>query len=216
MNYRDYKQFAPNTFWHVYNRGNGKQDIFRDEEDYKFFLFRLKENLLPLLVSVIIKPHRSHTPYIRKSLPPEAFTLLSYCLMSNHFHLLIRQNSIVPVSKLLSKLCTGYSKYFNKKYDHVGGVFQDQFKSVLVSSDSQLFWLSAYIHQNPVVVDIVKKLEDYQWSSYLDYVGLRKGQLCDKDFIIKMIGSVAGYSKFVLGSFAKIKERKDIKYLLLD
>ncbi len=218
MNHRDYKQFAPLTSHHIYNRGNGKRDIFLDADDYNFFLYRLKENLFPTLKMPIEGSvfNNSHTPYKRKTLPSGAFSLLAYCLMPNHFHLLIQQNSLLPVSKLLAKVCTSYSKYFNKKYDNIGGVFQDQFKAVLVVSDTQLLWLSAYIHQNPVIAGIIKKIEDYQWSSYLDLVGLRQGSLCDKSFFVKMVGSKNSYKKFVDESFEKIKQRKDIKNLLIE
>ena len=225
MNYRDYKQFAPNCFFHIYNRGVGKQDIFLDNEDKKFFLHRLKENLFPELeiqkTAIWELPDgrllgNSHTPYVRKTLPANSFSLHAYCLMPNHFHLLIRQLTTVSVSKLISKVCTSYSKYFNKKYERVGHVFQDKFKSVLVTTDAQLLWLSAYIHQNPAVADLVKSLNDYPWSSYLDYANSQKETLCNKDFIIKMVGSCEFYKKFVEDSFEKIKSRKDIEHLLLD
>jgi putative transposase len=219
MNNRDYKKFAPQTAHHIYNRGVGKQDIFLDDEDRKFFLYRLKENLFPEIPKKLPDGHllgSAHTLYIRKMLPKNAFNLFCYCLMPNHFHLMVRQNLLVPVSKLISKVCTSYGKYFNKKYNRVGGVFQDQFKSVLVATDGQMLWLSAYIHQNPAVAGLVKDLKDYPWSSYLDYIGLRKGSLCDKDFIVNLAGSPHAYKKFVGESFDKIKERKDIEHSLLD
>jgi len=101
----------------------------------------------------------------RISLPAGAFDLIAYCLMPNHFHLLLKQNSEIPISKLISKICTSFSKYFNLKYERVGSVFQDQFKSVLVESDEQIRWLIEYIHSNPVKAGIVSKAEDYLYSS---------------------------------------------------
>jgi hypothetical protein len=136
--------------------------------------------------------------------------------MPNHFHFLIRQNGILPISKLIAKVCTGYSMYFNKRNERVGSLFQDAFKAILVDSDPYLLWLSAYIHQNPTVAGLVKNPEDYQWSSYLDYVGARKGALCEKDVILGQFPNVRAYSKFVEESLAKIKERKDLEHLLLD
>jgi GT2 family glycosyltransferase len=118
---------------------------------------------------------------------------------------------------LLAKISTSYSKYFNKKYERVGHTFQDAFKAVLVVSDAQLLWLSAYIHQNPNVGGLVTKLSDYPWSSYLDYAGTRNGTLVDKSFLLQMFGgSIKNYEKFVLESFSKIYERKDLEHLLLD
>ncbi len=228
MNYRDYKHFAQNNFYHLYNRGNGRQDVFLDDEDRKFFLFRLKENLFPLKAvfrglppedclqggaSIVAE---SHTPYGRKILPPNSFTLFCYCLMPNHFHFLIRQNTELSISKLVGKVFTSYSKYFNAKYEQVGHVFQDRIKAVLVENDPQLLWLSAYIHNNPLTAGLVKDLTDYPWSSYPDYLGLRQGTLCEKDFIIKMVGSPELYKKFVADAAIKIKERKDLLQFLLD
>ncbi len=215
MNNRDYKKFAPNCFYHIYNRGNAKEDIFLNKDDYGFFLLRLREYLFPQenrRVSSVVTGR-----YKRKQFPEKSFSLLSYCLMPNHFHLLIRQNSLVSISKLLAKISTSYSKYFNKKYERVGHTFQDAFKAVLVVSDAQLLWLSAYIHQNPNVGGLVTKLSDYPWSSYLDYAGTRNGTLVDKSFILQMFGgSIKNYEKFVLESFSKIYERKDLEHLLLD
>ena len=227
MNNRDYKIFAPNNYYHVFNRGNAKQDIFLDDEDRKFFLLRLQEYLFPSMALLEGANEgrlsggaglvaERHTPYLRKALPPEAFCLLCYCLMPNHFHFLIKQNGNLPIGKLVSKVCTSYSKYFNKKYQRVGSVFQSPFRSVLVETDPQLLWLSAYIHNNPKTAGLVADLKDYKWSSYPDYIGFRQGNLCDKNFILKQFAGVNEYKKFVDDAFEKIKQRKDLENILLD
>lgn len=213
MKNRDYKIFAPDNCYHVFNRGVGKTDIFRNDSDYHFFLLRSKENLFPL--SQEGRPLASG--YIRKTLPAGAFSLLAYVLMPNHFHFLIRQNSSLPISKLMAKVCTGYSMYFNKKYQRVGALLQSKFRAVLVNNDSYLLWLSAYIHQNPKVAGLVKNLRDYPFSSYLDYIELRNGVLVDKSLILRMMHSgPKSYEEFVEQSFNKIKEQKDLKTFLLD
>ncbi len=219
MRYRDNKIFAQDNYYHVYNRGNGKQDIFLDDADYKFFLYRLKENLFPEQKrTALLQEGRplGGRGYVRKALPSDAFDLICYCLMPNHFHFLIRQNTQLPVSKIISKVCTGYSMYFNKKYERVGGLLQSKFKAVLVDSDPYLLWLSAYIHQNPKVAGLVKNLEDYPYSSFLDYIGKRQGMLCHTKTILDNFKNSEEYEKFVDNSFEKIKERKDLKLLLLD
>ena len=217
MKNRDYKNFVQGGYYHLFNRGNGKQDVFLDDEDRKFFLFRLKENLFPKSPEgCLLGGSQAHTPYIRKILPPGCFTLLCYCLMPNHVHFLIRQNTELPISKLIGKVFTSYSKYFNTKYERVGHVFQDRIKAVRVENDSQLMWLSSYIHNNPKVAELVFDLKDFQWSSYLDYIGIRNGTLCDKDFILKMFPSSREYGEFVNSSAEMIKFRKGVEYLLLD
>jgi putative transposase len=157
MNTRDYKQYGKGEYYHIYNRGNLKADIFLDDEDYKSFLFRLQRNLFP---------EEDFSKIRTQKLPANCFSLVAYCLMPNHYHLLIRQNTDLPTSKLITKICTSYAKYFNKKYDRVGHLFQDKFRQALVDNDSYLLWLSAYIHQNPAVARLVDKPEMYPWSSY--------------------------------------------------
>jgi len=205
MNYRDYKKFGQGEFYHVYNRGNNKEAIFLDGEDRKCFLFRTRESLYPEYAS----PRR-------KPLPKDAFTLLCYCLMPNHFHFLVRQNSQVPISELIKKICTGYSKYFNKRHERVGHVFQDQYKAIAVSQDHYLTWVSAYIHQNPKIAGLVNNLEEYPWSSYRDYLGLRQGKLCSVDLILGMFKDSREYKNFIENSYEEIKVRKDIQKLLLE
>lgn len=209
MNNRDYKQFAPLACHHIYNRGAGKRDIFLDDNDRLLFLLRLKENLYP---DSAIK----HGRYIPKILPANAFKLLCYCLMPNHIHLLIQQITALPTSALILKVFTSYSKYFNKKYDRIGPLFQDTYKASLISSDEYLRWISAYIHNNPKTAGIVKELDNYPWSSYLDYVGTRKGILCQKRLILDQFASVNDYKNFVAQAGETIRQRKDLERLLLD
>jgi putative transposase len=214
MNNRDYKQFGQNGYYHIYNRGNGKQDIFLGEKDYKVFIFRLRENLFPELIRQYnqSKPAR----YRRQALPDGAFSLVTYCLMPNHFHLLVRQNSQLPVTELLKKVCVGYSKYFNKSHGRVGALFEHKFRAVKVDSDSYLLWLSAYIHQNPKVAGLVKDLKDWSYSSYLDFIGKRTGTLCVKESILGQFKNVQDYERFVEDSYIKIREKKDLESLLID
>ncbi len=209
MNTRDYKMFAPGCYYHVYNRGNAKELVFKDDEDYRFYLYRLKENMVG-------QPLGKVGRYVRRVLPVGAFTLVAYCLMPNHFHLLIRQNTQIPVHELLLRLSTGYSKYFNKKYNRVGHVFQDQFKAILVDTDEYLLWLAAYIHANPVVGNLTALPEAYSWSNYPDMVGIRSGTLCESSIILKQFKSGAQYRDFVSSVGANIRQRKDLKQYLLD
>lgn len=208
MNTRDYKQFAPGEYYHVYNRGNAKLDVYKDNQDFAFFLFRLKEQVLAQV--------RPMGRYQRRLLPQGSFSVIAFCLMPNHFHLLIRQNFATPISQLLLSVCSGYSKYFNKKYDQVGHVFQDQFKAIRVENEGYLVWLSAYIHANPVVAKLSIRGEDYAWSSYQDYLGLRNGQLCDKSVVLDKFASIGQYQDFVEESIGITQSRKELEEYLLD
>ncbi|OGZ33768.1 MAG: hypothetical protein A3I88_02975 [Candidatus Portnoybacteria bacterium RIFCSPLOWO2_12_FULL_39_9] len=158
MGYYKPREFFPGEYYHIYNRGNAKQNIFLHEEDYIYYLQRL-----------------------RKAKDKQKVSLICYCLMPNHLHLLLRQDSEMPISKFISILHIGYSMYFNEKYTRVGHLFQSRFQDKHIDKDEYLLYLASYIHLNPVVDGLVKKPEDYQWSSYQDYIGLREGTLCDKE-----------------------------------
>ncbi len=215
MRYRDYKTFAPGNYYHVFNRGNGKSDIFLEPQDYEVFMHRIRENFFPdnespkELSPLDIK-------YQRKLLPSGAFSLITYCLMPNHFHLLVRQNGDVKISKLMLKLCTGYAKYFQKKCEHTGHLLQGPFKAIHIENEAYLIWLSAYIHQNPVTAGLVKNPEDYLYSSYLEYIGKSSANLCEKNIILERFKNVDDYKKFVNDSGILIAQKKEIQDLLLD
>jgi len=170
-------------------------NIFLDKEDFNVFLYRLKENLFPELLDQSKLPKDAAR---RKTLPPNSFDLISYCLMPNHFHLLIQQKTKLPISQLISKICTGYSKYFNKKYDRVGSVFQDKFKSVRVETNDQLLWTSFYIHENPRKALLVDNLLNHPWSSYREYADLdtRPFVLCKKELITEQFQSPKKYLEY--------------------
>ncbi len=217
MRNRDYKEFAPDSYFHVFNRGTGQINIFNDDEDYLFFLHRLKEALFPNLKLSSPESAMKSNRYERTKLPSNSFTLISYCLMPNHFHLLIRQNKEISISDLVSKICTSYSKCFNKKNERIGSLFQDQFKAVPIFDDNHLMYLSAYIHQNPVMAGLVKNLDDYQYSSYPDYSGKRNGILCDQKLILSMFDNKRkAYLDFVEDTYDIIKRNKELNKLIFD
>ncbi len=210
MGTRDYKNFAPGCYYHVYNRGVGKMKIFKDSQDFGVFLSRLKENLFPNKKALRknISSKTCHSLYIRKTLPAGSFSLVAYCLMPNHFHILIKQNTDIPVSKLILKVCGSYSKYFNLKYHRVGSLFQDQFKSVPVDSNEYLLWLSTYIHLNPRIANLVTNDIDWKWGSYAEYLNIRLEKICKLDIILEQLKDLDSYKKTTENSFKNILEKK--------
>lgn len=194
MKNRDYKHFEKGEIFHAYNRGVGKIDIFLDDQDRSVFMNRLYENLFPDKYKneqKLIKEPK----YKRKLLPPNSFELICYCLMPNHFHLVIKQLNNIPISQLISKVCTGYSMYFNKKHERVGSLFQDVFKAVHVENNSQLLWLSLYVHENPIKAGLIQNLDKYKWSSYLSYKGMEKG-ICKPDIILNQYTNREKYFEY--------------------
>jgi len=181
------KVYIKNGYYHLYNRGVEKRVIFEDKQDYAVFLSYLKEYLLPKdekrlrkkLADPLISPQERDR--ILKTLRMNNFStevnLLAYCLMPNHFHMLVQQTRETTIDSLMNSLCTRYSMYFNKKYKRVGPLYQGVYKAVIIDSDSQLLHLSRYIHRNPLALQGValQTLSD-QPSSYAEYVGMRNTQ----------------------------------------
>ena len=191
MRHRDYKEFSKGSIYHLFNRGNNKERIFLDEQDNKSFLFRIGITLgidkKLLKEDGLIGMPKSRVQII--GLPSGLFKLHSFCLMPNHFHILIEQCGEIPISKLMLKVSTSFSMYINKKYKKIGNVFQDCFKSVPIKNNSQLMWTVSYIHMNPVKDRIVANPYDYKWSSYNDFTGDRNLPIVSQDLIPKLFGS---------------------------
>lgn len=158
--------YIENGYYHIYNRGVEKRRIFEDASDYKTFLHYLKIYLTPPEIL------RRELPLLRINLvnanQSEDLTLLAFCLMPNHFHLLLTQRAKDAITKFMRQLTTAYTMYFNRKYLRVGALFQGVFKACLVDRDEYLAHLSRYIHLNPV--DINASIDEFQWSSYPYYL----------------------------------------------
>lgn len=165
------KEYDAGSYYHIYNRGVAKSVIFVDDKDFKTFLDYLKTYLTsPDLqgVSLKVSPSRKLNNYFGE------ITLISYCLMPNHFHLLVRQNSDHGIDHFMRSLCTKYVRYFNTRYQRVGHLFQDTYKSVKVVGEEQFTYLTKYIHRNPLDLPSFKesprRLSEYTYSSYGNYL----------------------------------------------
>lgn len=190
MKKRDYKEFAKGEICHVFNRGNNKEKIFIDNDDYRAFLFRIALSL-GLTKKDISLNDLLYFPKTRVRINSKAglFKIHAFCLMPNHFHLLVEQLTDDPISSLILKLSTSFSMYFNRKYERIGNVFQDCFKSVNVKTNEQLMWNSTYIHMNPVTAGIVKTPIEYEWSSYRDVMKERDLPIVSLDLLPKIFGN---------------------------
>lgn len=175
--------------YHVYNRGNNYAAIFFERENYLFFLRQL-----------------------RRYLVAESVDVVAYCLMPNHFHLLLHlKGGNLP--GMMQRFGVSYSKAINKRYSRVGSLFQGPFKARRVESDDYLLHLSRYIHLNPAKAGLCDHAEDWEFSSYRDYTGLRNGTLVNQDLILSQFRSRQEYRTFV-------EEYQDdtslIEHLMLD
>lgn len=147
---RKLRVWYENACYHITCRGNHRNDLFRDEADFGMYLELLS--------------------FALKSFVDTPYQIISYCLMDNHVHLLIR-TSTRHIGDFMKRLNMSYAIYFNKKYNYIGHLFQDRFFSELVTDDTQLLEISRYIHLNPVRAKMVDFPEDYPWSSYRYLIG---------------------------------------------
>lgn len=199
--------------YHIYNRGVEKRSIFKDEGDYNRFLKTLQYYQLE-------GPKPKLSVYLKRDLQNliglnNTIEIITYCLMPNHFHLLVRQLMDSGISNFVSKAINSYTKYFNVKYDRVGSLFQGQFKAVLVDNDNQLVHVHRYIHLNPLVAHLISDLRLYKHSSYLEYLDEQSG-ICAKEEILNYFKSPDSYNQFTLDQVDYAQQLHSLKQQLID
>ncbi len=169
----------PGAFYHVYNRGNDRHPIFRNDDDrakYLSYVVRYAKEL-----SVMIN---------------------AYCLLGNHFHLFL-QTLLANLPKFMHRLNLAYAKWYNRKRDRTGHLFTSRYNAVLVQEGSQALELTRYIHLNPVKSEFVSRPEEWRWSSYREYIGRRAAAFLSTEMTLGQFGSDTesqhrAYKHFVL------------------
>jgi putative transposase len=177
------KVYVPDTFYHVYNRGWNRTRIFQADDDYSYF-----ESLLARHLSVdpVVDAKGREYRWLRSEVQ-----LNAYCLMPNHFHILIYQfDDIQAISKLMSSVLTAYTMYFNRKYKRRGSLFESTYKAVPIIDDTQLMHITRYIHLNH------SKFRTWPYSSYHDYMGVPQEWIVTKP-ILELFNSKQEYQEFV-------------------
>ena len=195
----------PELYYHIYNRGNNRERIFFEHDNYIYFLKKIKEYLVPVSDIVV------------------------YCLMPTHYHIVGRvkpQTSEVfeasevlgakhsPISTAMMRLSVSYTKAINKRFQRVGVLFQGQFQAKPILTSEYLLNLCRYIHGNPVKDGIVADITQWQYSNYLEWVGERDGKLVDKAFVQDNFDTPEEYRKFVLEYLRSRQLPEDIQRYL--
>ena len=170
---RQARRVSPNGYYHVMMRGNGRQLIYNDDGDRRAFLSMLADALYAHSVG-----------------------LIAWCLMDNHFHLLLEclpdPDGTDSLGAFMHRLATRYALHFNGRTGHVGSVFQGRFTSKPIESDAYLLRAMRYIHNNPREMGIAP--DQYRWSSYGEYLGTAR--LCDTSTVLDMLDGVEGFKAF--------------------
>ncbi|MBI4159739.1 transposase [Candidatus Wolfebacteria bacterium] len=212
--------FASGEIYHIYNRGVEKRVVFSDDKDHYRFIHDLFEfNDEDATVNIYYR--RSRLNELSYEVQPRKVNqerkprkllveILAFCLMPNHFHLLLRQLGKAGITRFMQKLGTGYTMYFNQRYERTGALFQGRFKSVVVSDDSHFIHLPYYIHANPLDLkfpewrgknikntrEALAHLENYRWSSFLDYIGRKNfPSVTSRQFLLDFCGGSKNYKR---------------------
>ncbi|SIQ37291.1 hypothetical protein SAMN05880574_11158 [Chryseobacterium sp. RU37D] len=175
------ESFECGYVYHIYTHANGKDLIFREEENYKYFLDKLIKYIIPVAEIYV------------------------YCLMSNHFHFLVRFKNVDQISdedehkylmKQFSNLLNGYAKAYNKKYNRKGSLFLDYLKRKRVNDEKYLIKLLHYIHNNPVNHGFVEDINDWKYSSYNSYINLTKESKIERKEMMQYFDTIKNFVEY--------------------
>lgn len=179
------RKISETGIYHVVFRGVNHCHLFEEAGDYEKFLGRLHS--------------------VKEEMSLEVY---AYCLMSNHVHLLLKEQASGDITRAMRKLLTPYASWFNRKYQRSGALIANRYKSECVEDDAYLLTLLRYIHQNPISAGIEKDIADYQWSSYRSYTS-RASDLVDKDFIMGIFSDDLDQARKAYVSFHKTLDETD-------
>lgn len=210
--------------YHVFNRGINRQLTFTDKKEYRraletIFFYRFTKPPVRLAVFRVLTEEKQAEILELIEKGGKQVEIICFCLMPNHFHLLLKQTSEGGISKFLSRLQNSFTRYFNIKHKRDGSLFLDQFKAVRVENNEQLLHLSRYIHLNPYTGFVVKTLEEltaYPWSSLSYYLRPNRDQLVKSSLVLDSFKSTAKYRKFVFDQAGYQRELNRIAHLALE
>jgi putative transposase len=213
--------FADGEIYHVYNRGIEGAPVFTTTKEYKraiitLFYYSFSKPSLRLSEALKLADSLRQEFFDKLKELQRRVEIISYCLMPNHFHFLLKQLEKGGVQKFVGDFTNSYTRYFNLRHNaRVGPIFQGPFKAVHIDTNEQLLHTSRYIHINPAVSFLVEKeeLEDYPWSSLPEYLGETVEEICSKDIILNQFKSVDDYRKFVFEQIDYGRELEKMKHL---
>jgi len=208
MNVIMYREnLAQGEYYHIYNRGVNKQNIFDSDRDRIRFLFNILQfqySSTSYNIERQVDSYVKHRMFNIRRNGERKVELVSFCLMPNHFHMLVFEKKAGGISKYMQRTLNSYTKFINTKYHKSGHLFEGPYKSVHVKDNRQLLHLSAYIHRNPVEIsDWSKRIDKYPWSSLQDYLNINRwGEDLKAQIVLDQFPS-KDYEEFIETSPAK-------------
>ena len=227
--------FVDNEIYHIYNRGVDKRTIFLSDKDYLRFihdLFEFNDEAPAENIYYKSSDIESYEAKPRKIARERKLLveILAFCLMPNHFHLLLRQKKDNGITKFMHKLGTGYTMSFNQKYKRTGSLFEGPFSAILIDKEFHFLNLPYYIHLNPLDLKFpewrvrrlsnfkqaIYFLENYRWSSHIDYIGKKNfPSVTNREFLLDIFGGTEKYAESIR-KWLKDLELESFRDILLE
>lgn len=213
-----------NEYYHVYNRGVDKRNVFLDDSDYHRFIVSMillndeqdglmirwrdfkKGNSAGTLADFLTLNVRKREPIVE---------INAYSMMSNHYHYILRQISEKGIERFMQKLGNSYTKYFNEKYQRTGSLFQGTFKSSHIKSNSQLLRMSVYANCNSEIHGI-SSAKKYKWCGFPEYLGENTRKMCAKKVILSHFKNRKDYGEYAKENMLDFRERKEDQDLIFE
>lgn len=211
--------------YHVFNRGIDRKTTFIDKREYEravqtidFYRFATPPVKLSRFLSMSTEDQERVIKNLKQS-DDKLVSIISFCLMPNHYHFLLKQLVDRGIANFISQLQNSFTRYFNAKHERIGPLFLDQFKAVRIETDDQLIHVNRYIHLNPYTSYVVKDLESlkkYPWSSFLEYLENEINGICDKELVYFFFKKRSQYKKFIFDQADYQRKIDKIKHLTID
>lgn len=217
-------KFSTKEFYHIYNRGVDKRDIFMSPSNVKRFLFCMSVfNTEEPIGSIYLHSLKEKSKLrSRASHKKKLVNFVAYCLNQNHYHFILEPLVDDGVQKFMHRLSTGYTNYFNDQQKRNGALFQGKYKAIHIGSNEYLLHLSAYVNLNDRVHKNLNKkwMSDLQISSFKEYIEKSQKVFCKKDIILGQFRNTKEYKNFceetLPGILRRKEEEKELKYILLE
>lgn len=207
-------KFTNDEYYHIFNRGVEKRDIFSGKSGLDRFFQSMDEfNTLSPIGSIYAASfHKNEQVANLIDRPERLVSFICYCLNPNHYHFILQQLTDRGIEKFMHRLGLGYTNYFNKKYQRSGSLFQGTFKANHIDSNDYLLYASAYVNLNNKVHQIGNKPFESSWGEYVK--GNGQSIFCDKKIILNQFASSENYKAFAEDALAVARERKELEKIL--
>lgn len=203
------KEYVADSYYHIYNRGIDKRVVFQDRQDYSVFISLLHTAVTSVENRKEVMGTKAKQAITRRFDLSDDIKINAYCLLPNHFHLLVFTKSGHGISQFMQSISNAYVRFFNTKYGRVGPLFQGRYKAVRINNDAQAAHITRYIHLN--ALDARQSLEKYPYSSFRIYADPKAVDWIDKKSILRLLHmNSTQYIKFVK---SYIKTKHDLKIL---